>query len=174
MIKGGVDTTIKFLIYLLIFLIVVLGFVFLFVIPGIKAYQSTKTEYNFNTQQYDTLQIKQKELIAKLALVKNENKDIIDKFSNKFDINEFEIFSKKYFDDVKLTKINSDTNSSALKIYQFSAAIKSKDPKQFYSFVKELDTYKGLAKINFPIKIISHNDSLKINFHLSIYSMITK
>ena len=174
MIKSGVDTTIKFLIYLLIFLIVVLAFVFLFVIPGIKDYQSVKAEYSFNTKQHKSLQIEQKDLTAKLALVKNDNREIIDRFSHKFDVKEFEMFSKKYFDDVKLTKINSDTNSSALNIYQFSADIRSKNPKQFYSFIKEIDKYKGVAKINFPIKINSQNETLKINFHLSIYSMMTK
>ncbi|HIP02037.1 MAG TPA: hypothetical protein EYG75_00810 [Campylobacterales bacterium] len=174
MIKGGVDTTIKFLIYLLIFLIVVLAFVFLFVIPGIKDYQSAKSEYSFNSQKYDNLLIEQKELISQLELVKNENKKIIDRFAKKFDINEFKIFSKKYFDDVKLTKINSDSNSTALKVYQFSAQIKAQNPKQFYNFVKDLDTYDGLAKINFPINISSQNTVLKIDFHMSVYSMITK
>jgi hypothetical protein len=174
MIKGGVNTTIKFLIYLLVFLIVVLAFVFLFVIPGIKGYKSAKSEYSFNSQKHDNLLIEQKELSSQLELVKNKNKNIINRFAKEFDINEFEIFSKKYFDDVKLTKINSDSNSTALKIYQFSAQIKAQNPKQFYNFIKDLDTYEGLAKINFPINISSQNSTLKIDFHMSIYSMLTK
>ena len=174
MIKGGVDTTIKFLIYLLIFVIIVLAFVFLFVIPQIKEYKSAKTEYASKIKQYNNLQIKEKDLQSQLEIVKNDNKEIIDKFSKKFSIEEFKIFSKKYFDDVKLIKINNDTNNTALKVYQFSAQIKAQSPKQFYNFVKELDTYDGLAKINFPITISSENSVLKIDFHMSIYSMSIK
>jgi hypothetical protein len=174
MIKGGVDTTIKFLIYLLIFLIVVLAFVFLFVIPEIKGYQSAKTEYNLNLKEHNNLQIEEKNLISQLGIVKTKNREIIDRFAKKFDVDEFKIFAKKYFDDVELTKISSDINSTALKVYQFSAQLKAQNPKQFYNFVKELDTYDGLAKINFPITISSQDTTLKINFHMSVYSMLIK
>ncbi len=174
MIKGNVDTTIKFLIYLLIFLIVVFAFVFLFVIPEIKGYQGAKSEYGLNIKQHNKLQIEQKELTSRLATVKKENKDIIDIFSQEFNVSKFETYSKKYFDDVNLTKINSDINSSALKIYKFNATIRAQNPKQFYSFVKELKNYKGLAKINFPITISSQNSLLEINFHMSVYSMSVK
>jgi len=174
MIKGGADATIKFLIYLLIFLIVVFAFVFMFVIPSIKSYQSSKSQYSFNAKQYKNLLKDEKEFNSNLELVKKENKETIDRFSQKFDVGEFKTFSKKYFDNVELTKIKSDVNSSALNIYQFSADVKSKNPKQFYRFVKDLDSYKCLTKINFPIKLSTQNNSLNINFHLSIYSMITK
>jgi predicted PurR-regulated permease PerM len=172
--KGGVDTTIKFLIYLLIFLILVFAFVFLFVTPQIKGYQSAKSEYTFNTKQSNTLQKEQKELTSQLEKIKKENKNIIDIFSQEFNVTKFKEFSKKYFDDVQLTKINSDINNSALKIYQFNATIKAQNPKQFYNFVKELKKYNGLAKIKFPITISSQNNFLKINFHMSVYSMSVK
>ncbi len=174
MIKGNVDSTIKFLIYLLIFLIVVFAFVFLFVIPQIKGYKSAKAEYNSNIQQYEKLQTEEKGLVSQLEVVKKENKKIINIFSQEFNTTEFEIFSKNYFDDVNLTKINSDFNSTALKVYQFNASIQAKNPKRFYNFVKDLNNYEGLAKINFPITISSENNLLKINFHMSVYSMNKK
>ena len=162
MIKGNVDSTIKFLIYLLIFLIVVFAFVFLFVIPQIKGYKSAKAEYNSNIQQYEKLQTEEKGLVSQLEVVKKENKKIINIFSQEFNTTEFEIFSK------------SDFNSTALKVYQFNASIQAKNPKRFYNFVKDLNNYEGLAKINFPITISSENNLLKINFHMSVYSMNKK
>lgn len=174
MIKGNVDSTIKFLIYLLVFLIVVFAFVFLFVIPQIKGYKSAKAEYSSNIEQLKKLQTEEKKLASKLEVTKKENKNIIDIFSQDFNISKFETFSKNYFDDVNLTKIKSDFNSTALKVYRFNASIKAQNPKQFYTFVKDLNSYKGLAKINFPITISSENNLLKINFHMSVYSMNNK
>jgi hypothetical protein len=172
--KGSIDATIKFLIFVLIFMIIVFAFVFMFVIPGIKGYKSAKSEYFANSRFEKVLQKEQNELQLQLEKAKKENKNIIDLFSKKFDENEFISFAKKYFDDANLTKIKSDTNSSALNIYQFHADIKAQNPKQFYNFIKDLHNFKSLAKINFPITITSKNSNLQIHFRMSVYSMNAK
>lgn len=169
--KSSVDATIKFLIFVLIFMIVVFVFVFVFVIPGIKGYKNAKSEYIVSSKYEKILQKEQKELQLELKKVKKENKKIIDLFSKEFDKDEFITFSKKYFDDVNLTKIKSDTNSSALNIYQFYADFKAQNPKQFYDFIKDLHNYKSLAKINFPITVTSKDSHLQIFFRMSVYSM---
>ena len=174
MIKGGVGATMKFLIYLLVFLIVVLAFVFLFIIPQIKGYQNAKSQYVYNTQYSTTLETDKKESNSKLLTLQKDNSDISKRFAQTFQVDEFIAFAKNYFDNVELTPLDSETNSTALKIYQFKADIKTKNPKQFYNFVKDLDSYKSLAKINFPINISSQNSQLKIDFHMSIYSMKMK
>jgi len=172
--KGNVDATIKFLIFVLVFMIVVFAFVFLFVIPGIKGYKSAKAEYHANLKFEKVLQNEQNELQIELEKAKKENKNIIDLFSKKFDKTEFIAFAKKYFDDANLTKIKSDTNSSALNIYQFHADIKAQNPKQFYSFIKDINNFKSLAKINFPITINANNGHLQMHFRMSVYSMNRK
>jgi hypothetical protein len=172
--KGNVDTTIKFLIFVLIFIIVVFAFVFMFVIPGIKGYKNAKSEYLANLKYEKVLHKEQNELQEELEKAKKENKNIIDLFSKKFDKNEFITFAKKYFDDANLTKIKTDTNSSALNIYQFHADIKAQNPKQFYSFIKDLHNFKSLAKINFPITISSNDSHLQMHFRMSVYSMHRK
>jgi lipopolysaccharide export LptBFGC system permease protein LptF len=172
--KGSVDTTIRFLVFVLIFIIVVFAFVFLFVIPGIKAYKSAKSEYFTNVKYEKVLQKEKKELESQLDDMQKENKKIINLFETKFDKDEFISFAKKYFDNVNLSKINSDTNSTALKIYQFNADIKTQNPRKFYNFIKDLHSYKNLSKINFPITISSNNGHLQIHFRMSIYSMNTK
>jgi len=168
------NTTLKFLIFILIFMVIVFIFVLLFVIPSIKDYKNAKSSY-LNSQYLQTeLQKEQSELKSKLKVVKDENKDIINTFSQEFTENEFISFTKKYFKDAKLTKVHNESNSSALDIYKFNAKIKAKNPKQFYEFVKELKNYHGIIKINFPITIFSKDNFLEINFHISVYSMNVK
>lgn len=174
MIKGGSGGAVKFLLYVLIFIIIVFAFVFLFIIPQIKEYKSSQAEYSLNSKQYEILQEEQVGLEEQLKLIKAENEKIINTFSKEFNIDDFTAYSKKYFDDVKLTKIHSDTNSSALNIYQFSANLKAQNPKRFYNFVKDLHLYEGIVKINFPITISSQNNHLEIKFNMSVYSMSSK
>jgi uncharacterized membrane protein YhiD involved in acid resistance len=174
MVKNGVDATIKFLIYLFIFLIIVLIFVFMFIIPQIKKYQSAKAQYNYNKNHKIILENDQKELSSKLQNLEKNSTIITQRFAENFDKDKFLKFTQNYFNDVNITSINNETNSTALKIYQFSAEIKDKNPKHFYNFVKNLDSYNSLAKINFPISISTENNQLKIDFHISIYSMSAK
>ena len=165
------NTTLKFLIFILIFMIVVFAFVLLFVIPSIKDYKDSKLSYS-NSQNLQTeLQKEQEELISTLNIIKNKNKNIINTFSQEFKENEFISFTKKYFNDATLVKVHNESNSSALDIYKFNAKIKAKNPKQFYEFVKNLQNYNGIIKINFPITISSKDNFLEINFHMSVYSM---
>jgi hypothetical protein len=174
MIKGGVDATIKFLIYLLVFLLIVLAFVFMFIIPQIKKYQSSKAQYNYNKNHKITLEDDKKELSSQLQVLEKNSTVITQRFAEVFNMDEFLKFAQKYFNNVKVIPINDETNSTALKIYQFSADIKEKNPKHFYNFVKDLDSYKSLAKINFPINISTEDNQLKIDFYMSIYSMKVK
>jgi len=174
MIKGGMDTTIKFLIYLLVFLILVLIFVFLFIIPQIKTYKKVKSEYNYNVKHNLIYKEQQKDFNTKLSQLEKDNKKVIDIFSKKFDIEKFKSYSTNYFHNIKIVPLENDINSSALKIYKFNATLKSKNPREFYNFIKDLSKYDGLIKINFPITISSEKSLLNIFFHMSIYSMNSK
>ncbi len=172
--KSSSGGTVKFLIYILIFLILMLAFAFLFIIPEITKYKNAKVDYVMNSKKYTILQEDEKELSKRLNLIKEENRKIIETFSQEFNKEKFINYAKKYFDEVKLTKMDSDTNNSALKTYKFSANLKAQNPKKFYNFVKELQAYKGVVKINFPITITSQNSYLEIKFNLSAYSMNNK
>ncbi len=172
--KSSSSGAIKFLIYIFIFLILILVFAFLFIIPQITKYKNAKTKYMMDGKNYTILQKDEKELSKQLALIKEENRKIIETFSQEFTEKNFTIYAKKYFDEVKLVKLDSDTGSSTLKTYRFSANLKAQNPKKFYDFVKDLKNYEGVVKINFPITISSENSHLEIKFQLSAYSMNSK
>ncbi len=169
--KNSSGGAVKFLIYILIFLILILAFAFLFIMPQITNYKNAKASYAMDSKKYTGLLEDEKELSKKLGLIKEENRKIIETFSQEFNKEKFINYAKKYFDEVKLTKMDSDTDSSALKTYKFSANLKAQNPKKFYNFVKDLQAYKGIIKINFPITITSQNSHLEIKFNLSAYSM---
>lgn len=172
--KNNSSGAVKFLIYILAFLILILAFAFLFIIPQITKYKNAKASYATDSKKYTVLLEDEKELSKKLSLIKEENKKIIETFSQEFSKEKFTAYAKKYFDEVELIKLDSDTDSSALKTYKFSANLKAQNPKKFYNFVKNLQSYKGVVKINFPITITSKNSHLEIKFHLSAYSMNSK
>ncbi len=172
--KGSTNTILKFLIFLFIFMLIVFAFVFVFIIPQIKEYKSVKSNFSTNEIEHVDLKDRYKEFEKQLKTIEKENKKIIDTFSKKFNKSEYVSFAKKYFDDVKLTKIQTDINSSVLDVYQFNADIKAQNPKRFYNFIKELENYEGIIKINFPITIIAKESHLEISFHMSVYSMSIK
>lgn len=174
MTKNSTNTTLKFLIYILIFMIIVFAFVLLIVIPGIKEYKGVQSDYAIEKKSYSALQEEQSKLEARLKEVKQQNKKVINIFSKEFNKTDFITNAKKYFDDAELKQIQNETNSSALKVYQFSADTHAQNPQRFYAFVKELQAYEGIVKINFPITISTENKLLKINFHMSVYSMRNK
>ncbi len=172
--KNSTNTILKFLIFLFLFMLIVFAFVFVFIIPQIKEYKSAKLSFSTNKVEYIKLQDRYKELEKQLQIIEKENKKTIDIFSKKFNKSRYLSFAKKYFDDVKLTKIQTDTNSSVLDIYQFDADIKTQNPKQFYNFIKGLENYEGVVKINFPITITAKDNHLEISFRMSVYSMSIK
>ncbi len=165
------DSTLKFLIFILIFVILVFIFVLFFVIPSIKDYKTSKSSYSHSAKILDELGREKSDLSKSLEELKIENQKVLDRFLKSFSSDEFIEFTKEYFDDAKLTKIENETNSSALNIYNFTAKIKAKNPKKFYDFINNLPKYDAIIKIDFPITISSKNNLLEIDFRMSVYSM---
>ncbi|MCH9812614.1 MAG: hypothetical protein K0U47_01580 [Epsilonproteobacteria bacterium] len=169
--KKSTNSTLKFLIYTMVFTIIVFIFVLFVVIPGIKEYKRLQGEHTAEKRAKQALQQEYGTLQKHLEVVKTNNQEVIDIFFQEFNSTSFIANAKKYFDDAKITQVASDSNSSALQVYQFSADAQAQNPTRFYEFVKTLHAYDGIIKINFPITITTENKLLKINFHMSVYSM---
>jgi hypothetical protein len=174
MIKNSKKSTTNFLVYLAVFIIVVLLFVFLFIVPSIKEYKSSKLESTMLEKQSVKLLDEQKKLEKALLKTKEENENIEKLFTNKFNKFKFIKYAKNYFYDIKLTKVENKSKSSALDIYKLNANVKANNPRLLYDFINNLSKYESIVKINFPVKISSAEGVLDINFHLSIYSMKQK
>ncbi len=166
--------TLKFAIFIMLFLVVVMIFVFIFVIPGIKEYKTKKAQYISLKHNKVSLINQEKDLKKKLAFLKKEHIDAIKSFSNDFNQTEFLQFSKKYFENIKLTLINKQKSENGLEIYKFSADFNAKTPIRFYNFIDGLKNLKSVVKINFPIKLTSEGQSIKLIFNMSVYRLKKK
>ncbi len=164
-------STTKFLIYLGLFIVFSFVFVLTFVVPSIKEYKKVKAESSYLSTESKQLKHNTEEIQIKLKQSKKKNENIVSLFSQRFDKSKFITFSKKYFDNIVLTKIKNQSKSSALEIYKFSASVKAKNPRLLYNFINSLSSYDSIVKINFPINISSNDINLDMNFHISIYSM---
>lgn len=171
MIRNNSNTTLKFLLYMLVFMVIVFAFVILIVIPGIREYKSVQSEYIDSNSSYQALLKDEESLSKQLETLKSDNRSIVETFGKTFEKENFITFAKTYFDDASLTPIESDVNSSALKQYQFNAQMRADHPKRFYEFIHGLTTFEGVVKVNFPISVVSEENQLALSFHISVYSM---
>ena len=158
----------------MVFLLMVMLFVFVFVIPGIKQYKSKKAQYLYLQNANEKLVKVQDDLKSKLASLKKTHSAEIKSFSNDFNQTEFLLFSQKFFDNVKLTPKGQEKVENGLELYEFSADFNAKTPIRFYNFVDGLKNLKSIVKINFPIKLTSQNKAIKLIFNMSVYRLKNK
>jgi hypothetical protein len=166
--KSSDNNTIKFLIYVLIFLLSVLILLIFLVIPSIKSYKLNRSELKTFNEKSRYLTEKEIELKKSIESFKNENKKLIKIFDNKFNEKDFIQYSNKYLKNIKLFKVKDNLDKS-FDEYNFTASTTTKSPKEFFEFIKNLKNYKSIIKINFPISLESKPNEIDINFNIGVY-----
>jgi cell division protein FtsB len=166
--KSSENSTVKFLIYVLIFLISVLALLIFLVIPSIKSYKLNRSELKTFNEKSQYLSEKEIELKKSIKNFKDENKKLIKIFDNQFDEKDFIQYSNKYLKNIKLFKVK-DSSDKSFDEYTFSASTTTKSPKEFFEFIKNLKNYKNTIKINFPISLISKPNKIDLNFNIGVY-----
>ncbi len=163
--------TLRFIIFILAFMVVVMFFVFLFVIPSIKTYKSKKAEYSFQKRQEIILREKRQELEKKLSDLQNRYKKTIKAFANDFNEDEFLTLAKRYFNNVNLKRMKKTKSESGLDIYEFSADFNANTPVKFYDFVENLKSVNNVIKINFPVILQASGGKIDLKFNMSVYHL---
>ncbi len=169
MAKNNSDSTIKFLIYVLLFLIFVLLMLVLFIIPSIKNYKTTKSDFATFTSQNRHLSKKQVALHKSIETYKKEHAALLKSFATDFNNSQFINFSKKYFTNVTLSKGEVKDSKNQFREYAFKASSQSKTPVDFYRFIDDLENYPSVIKINFPITLVSKGKNIELSFTMSVY-----
>lgn len=164
------NSTIRLLIYILIFLILILFLLLFFIIPNIKDYKTSEVKLKSIESKIEDLTQRQKSLKDELKREEDENKNVLLKFNKNFNKTNFITFSKKYLNDVKLTK-TKEQNLSNYYEYKFSAYTKNSSPKEFFKFIDSIKNYENLVKIKFPILLEKKGKKIYINLILDIYKM---
>ena len=166
------DKTLKFMIFILTFLVVVTAFVLFFVIPGIKAFKTKKAEYYQQLRTEKRLAEEEKTLEAKLQQLKEKNAKVLHAFQKDFDEAEFLKMAHRYFKNVKLLPKRKRITESGLQTYEFEADFNADTPVQFYRFIDTINRMDNIVKINFPIILEAHNRIITIQFNMSVYRLL--
>ncbi len=163
--------TLRFIIFILAFMVVVMFFVFVFVIPSIKTYKNKKAEYSFQKRQEILLEEKQQALEKELNDLQNKYKTTLRAFANDFNENEFLALARRYFSNVNLKQMKKTKSESGLDIYEFSADFNANTPVKFYDFVEALKSIDNVIKINFPVILQATGGKIDLKFNMSVYHL---
>ncbi len=169
--KVNSSKTVRFMLFVLAFMAVVMLFVFLVVIPSIKTFKSKKAEYLYQKQQVQTLTSQKEKLEKSLQSVEKKYVDALRAFKNDFDEKAFLSVASQYFQNVKLTPKSEKKSESGLQIYAFKADFDARTPVQFYKFVDALQKMPNVVKINFPIVLDARDNKIHLQFNMSVYRL---
>lgn len=163
--------TLKFMIFILVFLITVMLFVFLVVIPSIKTFKSKKAHYLHQLKMEERLRSKQTTLQQEYNRTVAKYAEKLKAFEHPFDKNAFLETAGHYFNHVTLTAQGAKKSESGLQIYRFQADFDANTPLQFYHFVDALQKMESVVKINFPIEVDAQNSKIHLRFNISVYQL---
>ena len=165
------NKTLKFSIFILAFLSIVMVFVFVFVIPSIKEFKHKRAEYYRQMKVQKEFSSKEKFLQKELQRLQNKYAKSLALYKVPFEEKKFLGVAKKYFQNVKLTQKSVKKSESGLQIYEFTADFSAQTPVKFYQFIEAVNSMKNVVKINFPITLEARNNSIFLKFNMSVYKL---
>jgi len=154
------NQVIKTLFFVIFFIVVLLSFLVIFIIPQLKIYKTNKMSLKKYEKLYTTESLKLKELKLQEKYMSKKYKEPIQKFNTKFDLNDFKKFLKSDFPECIVT-----TTKDKKKL---SINLTVKDRQSFYKCIEKLENYKNIVKITFPITYKKEKNKIKINFFATI------
>lgn len=169
--RANSNRTVRFMLFVLAFMAVVMLFVFLVVIPSIKTYKTKKAAYLYQQKHKHALTQSREQLAQKLQSSEKKYAGALDAFRNDFDEKAFLSMARRYFQNVTLTPQSEKKSESGLQIYAFRADFDAKTPVQFYKFVDALQQMHHVVKINFPVVLDAKDQKIHLQFNLSVYRL---
>lgn len=170
--KVNNNKTVRFMLFVLAFMAVVMLFVFLVVIPSIKTFKTKKAEYLYQQKHKKELALQKEKLETELRSIEKKYADALSAFKNDFDEKSFLSEAGKYFQNIKLIPKSDKKSESGLQIYAFKADFDARTPVQFYKFVDALQKMDNVVKINFPVILDAKNNTIHLQFNMSVYRLI--
>ncbi|QCD52044.1 hypothetical protein [Campylobacter sp. RM16192] len=162
---------VKLLIYVLIFIVVCLVMIFAFIVPNIKDYR--EVQYQNRIQAASVTKINQiyNSKNSKLNDIKEKDRLIFKAFDKKFSEDNFTKFAKNYFNDVKLSQINNDSNKEQFFRYELNVTSNILTPTKFYNFIDALTKYDNIIKVDFPIQMRENSGKIHTTFNIKVYGL---
>lgn len=162
----------KLLLFLIIFLVVTFGLIFVLIIPNIKEHRLLKAEHKRVLVHKTRVENLFLEREAELSKLKAENVHIIKAFKHPFMQEEFIEYAKTFFTDVHLVQIAAGEYKQEFKEYELNVTSALKTPKNFYTFLEGLNRYSNIVQADFPIHLESNTkESITSTFKIKVYDL---
>jgi len=163
-------------IYLLVlstlFLIFVLLFSFLVLIPKGKQYREQRNnlrEKNRELQQYENFNSDTFKLLKKLQ---SDNRHIITAFKTDFNPQRFEKENKNFFSSLVISKkVYINKIEDEFSVYEVNTTSHISSPKSFYNFLDSINKSDWVIKVNFPINFKRDGDMIRSSFTMRVYKV---
>lgn len=161
----------------LVFLIITLTFVgmviFMMIIPTIKEYRAQSGDYRRAILILEQLEKEHSSANGSFNALKQENKKILQSFSDKFSTEKFLSDSREFFLNTSIARLRNDNNGTYMndfEMYEFNTTSNIKTPQAFYDFLVYLSKYSSVIEATFPINFTRDGDLINANFKLKVYN----
>lgn len=163
--------TIYLLAIAFVLLITVLLFAFLLLIPEGKAYRTARSEMKKHALELTHYQQWHDETLNKLKELQSKNKQVIRAFENSFDSERFIKINQSYFEDLKVSRIESLTDENQFAVYEVNVSSKIDSPQSFFSFLEGGNKSDWIIGINFPIHFERVDSLIISSFTMKVYAL---
>ncbi|MDD3324682.1 MAG: hypothetical protein PHN38_06145 [Sulfurospirillaceae bacterium] len=164
---------IKFLIYLMAFIIIFLSMTFFLIVPNIKEYRAQQSSYKKAYVQKTRVQNVLSEREDELKKLKTQNRKVLESFAYKFNSEDFISYASGFFSKVKLVEVAKGEFKKEFTEYELDVTSSLKTPTNFYNFLEGLNGYMNIIQVDFPIHLESDQENISSIFKIKVYDLNT-
>lgn len=139
------------------------------IFPQIKTYKTLLAKKQNQERINKEHKTQEDYLNGKLQIFMQDNEKMISMYEHKFDEKNFESFCSKFFNTVSLNYIQDKTDEKYLK-YILKVSTNIDSPVYFYDFVKALENYSNIIKVEFPISFKANSSEIEAIFNIKVFS----
>ncbi|AXP08185.1 hypothetical protein N4T57_06185 [Campylobacter hepaticus] len=159
----------KLIVFTLSFISICTALILFLLLPALKKYQQISLVEHSQLSILKTTQSNFDFSKDKITKLKNENPKSLEQFKQNFNIDHFNIFLQKYFQNIKIQENKPEKKEKYLKsLLNIQATINN--PKNLYDFIDALKNYDNLIKLDYPLKLQAAEQGINIYLALKIYS----
>ena len=161
----------KLLLFLMVFLVITFGFIFILIIPNVKEYRVLQAEYKRVLVHKTRVENLFLEREAELSKLKAENVHAIQAFKHTFAPAEFIRYAGKFFTNVSLVEVSKSDYKKEFVEYELNVTSPLKTPTNFYNFLEGLNRYNNIVQADFPIHLESNAQTISSTFKIKVYDL---
>ena len=155
----------------LFILVFVLIFAFKVLVPTGKEYRETREKINVHTVELAQYQKLNDKTLAQLGTLQEKHRSVITAFGNSFNEERFAAQNKKFFQNLKVSKLSKLKDKQPFDLYEVNATSKINSPVVFYNFLDSLSKSDWIIGVNFPIHFQKEGELINSSFTMRVYTL---